>query len=71
MSKVIINIKELYTFKNPDKGPIKGKSMKDVQSLKNAFLGIENGKISAIGLMSEYQKKASDDSIITDLGIVR
>ena len=56
MSKLIINIKELIQVRDKDISFLTAKEMNNLPSIKNAYLLIENGKISDYGKMSEIPK---------------
>ena len=53
MSKLIINIKELFQVRDKGVSFISAKEMDKLPSINNAYLLIENGKISEFGKMSE------------------
>ena len=56
MSKLIINIKELLQIRDRNISFISAKEMDTLPSINNAYLLIENGKISEFGKMSEISK---------------
>ena len=56
MSKLIINIKELIQVRDRNISFVSAKEMDTVPSINNAYLLIENGKISDFGKMSEISK---------------
>ena len=56
MSKVIINIKELIQVRDRNISFVSAKEMDTLPSINNAYLLIENGKISDFGKMSEISK---------------
>ena len=56
MSKLIINIKELIQIRDRNISFISAKEMDTLPSINNAYLLIENGKISEFGKMSEISK---------------
>ena len=56
MSKLIINIKELIQIRDKNISFLSAKEMDTLPSINNAFLLIENGKISEFGKMSEISK---------------
>ena len=56
MSKLIINIKELIQVRNRNISFVSAKEMDTLPSINNAYLLIENGKISDFGKMSEISK---------------
>jgi len=69
MSILIENIKELIQVEENPKLVVKGKDMANMQTIKNAFLFIEDGLISAYGNMedlnkSEYLSAAKDVEVI-------
>ena len=56
MSKLIINIKELIQVRDRNISFLSAKEMGTLPSINNAYLLIENGKISDFGKMSEISK---------------
>ena len=56
MFKLIINIKELIQIRDRNISFISAKEMDTLPSINNAYLLIENGKISEFGKMSEISK---------------
>ena len=56
MSKLIINIKELIQVRDRNISFLSAKEMDTLPSINNAYLLIENGKISEFGKMSEISK---------------
>ena len=56
MSKLIINIKELIQIRDKNISFLTAKEMDILPSINNAYLLIENGKISDFGKMSEISK---------------
>ena len=56
MSKLIINIKELIQVRDRNISFVSAKEMDNLPSINNAYLLIENGKISDFGKMSEISK---------------
>ena len=56
MSKLIINIKELIQIRDENISFLSAKEMDTLPSINNAYLLIENGKISDFGKMSEISK---------------
>lgn len=56
MSKLIINIKELIQIRDKNISFLSAKEMDTLPSINNAYLLIENGKISEFGKMSEISK---------------
>ena len=56
MSKLIINIKELLQIRDRNISFLSAKEMDTLPSINNAYLLIENGKISEFGKMSEISK---------------
>lgn len=56
MSKLIINIKELLQIRDRNISFLSAKEMDTLPSINNAYLLIENGKISDFGKMSEISK---------------
>lgn len=56
MSKLIINIKELIQIRDKNISFVSAKEMDTLPSINNAYLLIENGKISDFGKMSEISK---------------
>ena len=56
MSKLIINIKELIQIRDRNISFLSAKEMDTLPSINNAYLLIENGKISEFGKMSEISK---------------
>ena len=56
MSKLIINIKELIQVRDRNISFLTAKEMDTLPSINNAYLLIENGKISDFGKMSEISK---------------
>ena len=56
MSKLIINIKELIQIRDRNISFLSAKEMDTLPSINNAYLFIENGKISDFGKMSEISK---------------
>ena len=56
MSKLIINIKELIQIRDRNISYLSAKEMDTLPSINNAYLLIENGKISEFGKMSEISK---------------
>ena len=57
MSILIENIKELIQIESSPKLLVKGKDMARLDTVKDAFLYINNGVISAFGSMSELNKQ--------------
>jgi len=57
MSILIENIKELIQIESSSKLLVKGKDMARLNTVKDAFLYIDNGIISAFGSMSELNKQ--------------
>lgn len=58
MAILIENIKELIQVEVAPRLLVKGKDMAKLQTIKNAFLFMENGIISAFGKMTEIDKEA-------------
>ena len=56
MSKLIINIQELIQVRDRNISFVSAKEMDTLPSINNAYLLIENGKISDFGKMSEISK---------------
>ena len=56
MAKLIINIKELIQIRDRNISFLSAKEMDTLPSINNAYLLIENGKISDFGKMSEISK---------------
>ena len=56
MSKLIVNIKELIQIRDNNISFLSAKEMDTLPSINNAYLLIENGKISEFGKMSEISK---------------
>ena len=56
MAKLIINIKELIQIRDRNISFLSAKEMDTLPSINNAYLLIENGKISEFGKMSEISK---------------
>ena len=56
MSKLIINIKELIQIRDKNISFLSAKEMDTLPTINNAYLLIENGKISEFGKMSEISK---------------
>ena len=56
MSKLIINIKELIQIRDRNISFLSAKEMDSLTTINNAYLLIENGKISDFGKMSEISK---------------
>lgn len=56
MDKLIINIKELIQIRDKNTSFLTAKEMDTLPSINNAYLLIENGKISKYGKMSEIPK---------------
>ena len=56
MSKLIINIKELIQIRDRNISFLSAKEMDTLPTINNAYLLIENGKISDFGKMSEISK---------------
>ena len=63
MSKLIINIKELIQIRDNNISFLSAKEMDTLPSINNAYLLIENGKISEFGKMSEISKIDNVDTI--------
>ena len=63
MSKLIINIKELLQIRDKGVSFISAKEMDKLPSINNAYLLIENGKISEFGKMSEISKIENVETI--------
>jgi len=63
MSKLIINIKELIQIRDNNISFLSAKEMDTLPSIDNAYLLIENGKISDFGKMSEISKIDNVDTI--------
>ena len=63
MFKLIINIKELIQIRDRNISFISAKEMDTLPSINNAYLLIENGKISEFGKMSEISKIENVETI--------
>ena len=63
MSKLIINIKELIQIRDRNISFLSAKEMDTLPSINNAYLLIENGKISEFGKMSEISKIENVETI--------
>ena len=63
MSKLIINIKELIQVRDRNISFVSAKEMDTLPSINNAYLLIENGKISDFGKMSEISKIENVETI--------
>ncbi len=63
MSTLFINIKELIQVRNEPVSFVSGKEMKELPSIKNAFLLIKDGLIFDFGLMSDCPKTKVDKTI--------
>ena len=63
MSKLIINIKELIQIRDRNISFLSAKEMDSLTTIKNAYLLIENGKISDFGKMSEISKIGNVETI--------
>lgn len=63
MSKLIINIKELIQVRDRNTSFLSAKEMDTLPSINNAYLLIENGKISEFGKMSEISKIENVETI--------
>ncbi len=73
MSILIENIKELMQVEGTPRLLVKGKEMSKIATIKDAFLFIKDGKISAFGKMSELNKdeilfSTSDIQVINATG---
>ncbi len=70
MSILIENIKELIQVEKSPKLLVKGKDMADIQTVKNAYLFIEDGLIAAYGTMDNLNKSellfATEDVKVID-----
>jgi imidazolonepropionase len=64
MKIAFINIKELVQIEDFAKKYVSGKDMSKINTLKNAFLIIENDCISDFGLMADFSKTCTYDNII-------
>lgn len=64
MKIAFINIKELVQIEDFAKKYVSGKDMSKINTLKNAFLIIENDCISDFGLMADFSKTCTYDDII-------
>ena len=60
MSILIQNIKGLVQTRGRQISTVKGKDMKTLPMLENAFLLIENGKVKSFGSMSESPERADE-----------
>ena len=60
MSILIINIKELIQVRAKNVSIVKGKDMKTLPTLKNAYLLIEQDTIVEYGSMSDYTNYQAD-----------
>ncbi len=63
MKLLIRNIKELVQILEPSVLKVCGKSMSELQTLKDAYLLIEDGKITSFGKMSEVPRIPVDKEI--------
>jgi len=70
MTTLIINIKELLQIENSPKKMVKGKEMKLLPTIKNAFLLIEDNLILDFGSMKDAPKISSDKIIDAEGKIV-
>ncbi len=68
MNLLITNIKELVQLEYEPKPMIKGKEMKNLLTIKNAFLTIENGLIASFGEMGKAPKNIDNYKIIDAKG---
>jgi imidazolonepropionase len=63
LKTILVNIKTLYTSKQIP--PVKGSSMKEIISIDNAYLVVENGLFQAIG-SGVVPEKFLNDAVIVD-----
>lgn len=54
MTQVFINIKELFQVRDATPAPLRGETMHMVPSIKNAYLIVESGRITAYGAMRDF-----------------
>ncbi|MFI2742224.1 imidazolonepropionase [Zhouia sp. PK063] len=63
MTVLFTNIKELIQVRDKNVQKVSGKAMKELPTIKNAFLYIENDTIIDFGTMDELQNTKADDII--------
>ena len=63
MRTVIINIKELLQIRDPQTTKVSGVDMKELPSIKNAFIILENGLITNFGAMDSFTPTSTDLTI--------
>lgn len=63
MRTVIINIKELLQVRDPQTTKVSGVDMKELPSIKNAFIILENGLITDFGAMDSFTPTSTDLTI--------
>lgn len=63
MSKLLINIKELLQIRKSTEQKVSGAAMKELPTIKNAFLRIEDDLIVSFGHMDELLNNQADQII--------
>ncbi len=63
MKTAFVNIKELVQVRTEAISFVAGAQMKELPTIKNAYLVIENGTIAAFGAMENYADVAADETI--------
>ncbi len=63
MRTLFINIKTLYANKENPLKPLRGKALRNINSLHNAWVLCENGIISSFGLMENLENMNAEESI--------
>lgn len=63
MKTVFVNIKELIQVRTEAISFVAGAQMKELPTIKNAYLVVENGKIADFGAMENYSNVAADETI--------
>ncbi len=66
MSILIKNIKELVQVDESGRLLVKGKEMAELETVKNAFLFVEEEKIADYGCMIDFQAEKYDAEVVID-----
>jgi len=65
--KVFINIKALLQTRSEECLVVKGKDMKNLPGIENAWMSVRNGRIEDMGPMSDYNKDHFNDYEVSDV----
>ncbi|MDB4104698.1 imidazolonepropionase [Salibacteraceae bacterium] len=65
--KVFINIKSLLQTRSEECLVVKGKDMKNLPSIENAWMSVRNGRIEDMGPMSDFNKDHFNDYEVSDV----